>query len=57
MSIGPLSPVAKTRTKYSNQGGYSTTSFRSLGLPPSVVNILVSAANHSLSHNTWRTYR
>ena len=55
--LGNFSPVAKNFGKYSSKGGYCTHSFRSLNIPTSIVSTLVEAANHSLSHNTWRSYR
>ena len=54
---GLLSPVEKRDTKYSGHGGYSVKSFKSYGLPPSIVLTLIEAANHSVSHNTWKSYK
>ena len=50
------SPKPKTATKYSKKGGYSLSTFKSFGLPTSIVSALVEASNHSLSRNTWKSY-
>ena len=52
---GGVNPVAQRRTKYSRFGEYSAKSFP--GVPTSVVRALISAANHSLSKQTWKGYK
>jgi len=45
-----------SRPKYSTKGGFKTTTFLKLGLPPSLIIPLVNEANHSLSSNSWTSY-
>ena len=50
-------PAADARSKYSNTGGFTLDTFRDLGLPASIVGILVDSSNHALSANTWKSYK
>ena len=51
------SPRAANCQKYSRKGGYSKKTFENYRLPPSIVQTLVTAANHSLSKSTWKNYQ
>ena len=52
-------PTATIRTKYSNNvhAGYTVNGFKDHKLPTPIVLAIVSAANHSLSKNTWSSYK
>ena len=48
---------ANGMTKYGPRGLYDKNSFSNLGLSLKMKEALAVVANHSLSHNTWSTYR
>ena len=52
-----MSPKAAKNHKYSKRGGYSKKTFENYRLPPSIVQTLVKAANHSLAKTTWKSYQ
>ena len=52
-----MSPKAAKAHKYSKKGGYSKKTFENYRLPPSIVQTLVKAANHSLAKSTWKSYQ
>ena len=51
---GQFMPVETKKTKYSKEGGFRLNSFKNL--PKKVTEILMKAANFSVSKNTWGSY-
>ena len=52
-----LSPKPKEICKYSSHGPYSGRTFQKYKLPPKVVSVLITAANHSLAQGTFKSYK
>ena len=52
-----MSPKAKEVSKYSAHGPYSWRTFQNYKLPPKVVSVLITAANHSLAQGTFKSYK
>ena len=48
-------PTATIRTKYSNKmsAGYTVNGFKDYKLSTTIMPAIISAANYSLSKNTW----